>query len=155
MRPPLPDSGAVIGLVGSGVGVQLCVDLTPSQVRPKPANPFAPCLPHRYGVPRELGAVLIPPTPNENGAKLRVIIPRVHADRTVAQFRVQAAAVVWVGPRCRGLGWGQVGIGVLVLARFRSARAHTHKPYTHMMTPHRCQRTRCWSASGATQISST
>ena len=137
------------------MGVQLCVDLTPSQVRPKPANPFAPCLPHRYGVPRELGAVLIPPTPNENGAKLRVIIPRVHADRTVAQFRVQAAAVVGVGPRCRGLGWGQVGIGVLVLARFRSARAHTHTPYTHMMTPHRRQRTRCWSASRAKQISST
>ena len=102
-------------------------------MRPKPANPFAPCLPHRYGVPRELGAVLIPPTPNENGAKLRVIIPRVHADRTVAQFRVQAAAVVGVGPRCRGLGWGQVGIGVLVLARFRSARARVraHTLHTH------------------------
>jgi len=41
---------------------------------------------NEYGVPRELGAVLI------RGTQLRVIIPRVHADRTVAQFRVQAPA---------------------------------------------------------------
>jgi hypothetical protein len=41
---------------------------------------------NEYGVPRELGAVLI------QGTQLRVIIPRVHADRTVAQFRVQAPA---------------------------------------------------------------
>ena len=40
---------------------------------------------HRYGVPRELGAVII------RGNLIRVIIPRVHADRTVAQFCVQAA----------------------------------------------------------------
>ena len=76
-------------------------------------------------MPRELGAVII------RGNLIRVIIPRVHADRTVAQFRVQAAAVVGVGPRCRGLGWGQVGIGVLVLARFRSARARARAHTTH------------------------
>ena len=131
MRPPLPDSGAVIGLVGSGVGVQLCVDLTPSQVRPKPANPFAPCLPHRYGVPRELGAVLIPPTPNENGAKLTVIIPRVHADRTVAQFRVQAAAVVGgratlPGPRVGAGGdWGARPSSIPQRARTPTHPTHT------------------------------
>ena len=33
-------------------------------------------------MPRELGAVII------RGNLIRVIIPRVHADRTVAQFRV-------------------------------------------------------------------
>ena len=41
---------------------------------------------NEYGVPRELGAVLI------RGAQLRVIIPRVHSDRTVAQFPVSDPA---------------------------------------------------------------
>ena len=63
-------------------------------------------------MPRELGAVLI------RGTQLRVIIPRVHADRTVAQFRVQATAV-GVGPRSRAFVVG-VGVGVLVLARLRT-----------------------------------
>ena len=110
--------GAVIGFVGSGVGVQLCV-LKPSfppphvQIGAKTCQPTCPLfLPRRYGVPRELGAVLI------RGTQLRVIIPRVHADRTVAQFRVQATAV-GVGLRSRAFVVG-VGVGVLVLARLRT-----------------------------------
>ena len=111
----------LIGFVGSGVGVQLCV-LKPSfppphvQIGAKTCHPTCPlCLPRRYGVPRELGAVLI------RGTQLRVIIPRVHADRTVAQFRVQATAV-GVGPRSRAFVVG-VGVGVLVLAQLDSAHA--------------------------------
>ena len=83
-------------------------------------------------MPRELGAVLIPPTANETGAKLRVIIPRVHADRTVAQFRVQAAAVVGgratlPGPRVgAGRDWG-----ARPSSTPHSARARTHPTHTH------------------------
>ena len=82
----------------------------------------SPWLPRRYGVPRELGAVLI------QGTQLRVIIPRVHADRTVAQFRVQAPAV-GVGPLCRAVVVG-VGVVVLVLARLRSRPTHAWRRRT-------------------------
>lgn len=41
---PPGGSGAVIGLVGSGVGVQLCVNLTPSQVEAKTCQPVCPLL---------------------------------------------------------------------------------------------------------------
>jgi hypothetical protein len=92
-----------------------------SRLGPKPANSLAPCLPRRYGVPRELGAVLI------RGTQLRVIIPRVHADRTVAQFRVQAT--VGVGPPCRVVVVG-VGVGVLVLARLRTRPTHAWRRRT-------------------------
>ena len=53
-------------------------------VRPGGTSQFVMCDDPRneYGVPRELGAVLI------RGGQLRVIIPRVHSDRTVAQFPV-------------------------------------------------------------------
>ena len=73
-------------------------------------------------MPRELGAVLI------RGTQLRVIIPRVHADRTVAQFRVQAPAV-GVGPLCRAVVV-VVGVGVLVLARLRSRPTHAWRRRT-------------------------
>ena len=36
----------------------------------------------QYGVPRQLGVVIV------RGHQLRLIIPRVHSDRKVAQFRV-------------------------------------------------------------------
>jgi hypothetical protein len=97
------------------------MSMSMSRLGPKPANSLAPCLPRRYGVPRELGAVLI------RGTQLRVIIPRVHADRTVAQFRVQAT--VGVGPPCRVVVVG-VGVGVLVLARLRTRPTHAWRRRT-------------------------
>lgn len=57
-------------------------------VQPGSTSQFCMCDdPHNeYGVPRELGAVLM------RGPLLRVIIPRVHVDRTVAQFPVRTPA---------------------------------------------------------------
>jgi hypothetical protein len=76
-------AGYTTGPVARRRGARLLCD-----VRPGDTSQFVMSDDPRneYGVPRELGAVLI------RGAQLRVIIPRVHSDRTVAQFPVSDPA---------------------------------------------------------------
>lgn len=81
--PAAAASAAAARLRGQRSGARLLCD-----VKHGGTSQFVMCDDPRneYGVPRELGAVLM------RGALLRVIIPRVHVDRTVAQFPVRAQA---------------------------------------------------------------